>query len=138
MMSALLYLRRYNIKFYIFIIFLQFQYLLQIVNAKKLSTEIYIAVAKRSTLSASEINLKNKSIDSQDPFELDDDGGLVKPEMLISDWIEMYMLGTLLVIGFPLNAFTLTRLLHTWYMGRSNLYRTKVFYKNKKILIKQK
>lgn len=121
-------LRQFNINLYIFLIIFHFQFLIQFLNAKKFAPEIYNAViVKQSTISSTEIYLKNKSIDSQDPFELDNNGGLVKPEMLLSDWIEMIMLGTLLIIGFSLNAFTLTRLLHTWYMGRSNCYRTKVF-----------
>ncbi|KAI1730890.1 7 transmembrane receptor (rhodopsin family) domain-containing protein [Ditylenchus destructor] len=60
-----------------------------------------------------------------DPFELDGSGELVKPEMLISDWIEMALLGLLLVLGLPLNAIALTRLLHAWHQGRGSARSTK-------------
>uniref|UniRef100_A0A915DCF4 G-protein coupled receptors family 1 profile domain-containing protein n=1 Tax=Ditylenchus dipsaci TaxID=166011 RepID=A0A915DCF4_9BILA len=53
----------------------------------------------------------------RDPFELDGEGDLVKPEMLVSDWIEMALLSLLLLLGLPLNAIVLTRLLK---QGRGN------------------
>ncbi|CAD5234924.1 unnamed protein product [Bursaphelenchus xylophilus] len=47
---------------------------------------------------------------AEQPFEMGQDGDLVVPERLISDWIEMALLGMMITIGAPLNAMTLFRL----------------------------
>lgn len=120
------YSSQFKINFYLFLILFLIQFLFKDSNAKNFLSEIYNTdMVKQSTLIQTEKYLKNES--TEYPFELNNDGELVKPERLLSDWIEIIMLGSLLVIGFPLNAFALTRLLHNWYIGQSKLYQTKVY-----------
>jgi hypothetical protein len=50
-------------------------------------------------------------------FALDSEGEIVKPEILLSDWIELILLFLLLVLGLPLNAIALVRLLRSSPFG---------------------
>uniref|UniRef100_A0A1I8BE42 G_PROTEIN_RECEP_F1_2 domain-containing protein n=1 Tax=Meloidogyne hapla TaxID=6305 RepID=A0A1I8BE42_MELHA len=42
-------------------------------------------------------------------FELDEQGGIARPEMLAADWVELLLLGLLLIFGLPLNAVALSK-----------------------------
>ena len=47
------------------------------------------------------------------PFQLDSDGDILKPEILLSDWIEMVLLFLLIVLGLPLNVIALAHLVRS-------------------------
>lgn len=63
-------------------------------------------------------SLNDSTLAPQNLFELDGDE-LLKPERLLVDWIELTLLTALLVVGFPLNAMVLMRLLRKWYYRKN-------------------
>lgn len=69
-------------------------------------------------------------MDEVDPYSLDENGQLQRPEMLLTDWIEIGLIIILLCLSLPLNGIALIRLLRIWRDARNGI-RTKVY--NKKI-----
>lgn len=61
-----------------------------------------------------------ESANADEPFNLGQDGDLVIPERLFSDWLEMIMLAVILLLGVPLNVMTLSRLLNSLRKGKSS------------------
>ncbi|KAL3103207.1 hypothetical protein niasHS_002393 [Heterodera schachtii] len=51
-------------------------------------------------------------------FELDERGEIARPEMLLTDWVELVLLAVLLLLGLPLNIVALAKQLG----GRSSLF----------------
>lgn len=65
---------------------------------------------------------------ADEPFELSQDGELVIPEHLLSDWVEMLLLAAIILIGVPLNTLTLIRLLKSLHRSKGSV-KTKVQFK---------
>ncbi|KAF7632942.1 G_PROTEIN_RECEP_F1_2 domain-containing protein [Meloidogyne graminicola] len=69
----------------------------------------------------SSINIQ-KQQQSSNAFELDEQGGIARPEMLATDWVELLLLSLLLIFGLPLNAIALIILCYcpshiAWLIG---------------------
>jgi hypothetical protein len=64
-----------------------------------------------------------------DPFELGQDGDLMAPEKLPSDWLEMLLLAVMILIGAPLNTMALIRLVNSLRRSKMSL-KTKACYFN--------
>uniref|UniRef100_A0A915PHW2 G-protein coupled receptors family 1 profile domain-containing protein n=1 Tax=Meloidogyne floridensis TaxID=298350 RepID=A0A915PHW2_9BILA len=54
-------------------------------------------------------NINTQQQQQSNAFELDEQGGIARPEMLAADWVELLLLGLLLIFGLPLNAVALSK-----------------------------
>lgn len=61
----------------------------------------------------------------EEPFEMGQDGDLMIPEKLLSDYVEMLLLAMMILVGAPLNLLTLVRLINSLKKSKSSM-KTKV------------
>ncbi|KAI6190727.1 Gonadotropin-releasing hormone receptor [Aphelenchoides bicaudatus] len=67
-----------------------------------------------ATTSAAEVN-------DEQPFELSQDGEIMVPERLLSDWVVMILLSIIILVGVPLNILTLIRLMNSLNKGKGSV-----------------